>query len=346
MSVTVRELAALVHGKVLGDDAVVIESACALHAAQASDITMLDHPKDAAKLQQSKAGAAVVPYSLPACDKALIQVDDPLVAFAAVVQYLHGKAAPAPTGIDPRAIVHPRAFIDADPSIEAFAVVGENTVIGKRCRLHSGTVIGKNCRLGDDVVLHPRVVVYDGANIGDRVVIHAKAVLGADGFGFRLHDGRHVKIPQMGHVIVGNDVEIGAGTTVDRGAFGPTTIGAGTKIADLVQVAHNCQIGKHNLLDGQSGVAGSCVTGDNVTIAAQAGVKDHLHVGTGAVLGVKSGAAKDVPPGQRMFLYPPHEESEAAEIAALIKRLPVMRKQLLRILKELNLVEEPEAPAA
>src|SRR5204862_5130966 len=152
-----------------------------------------------------------------------------------------------------------------------------------------GAVVGRDCRLGDDVTLYPNAVLYDGTVLGDRVIVHGNAVLGADGFGYRFHDGRHVKVPQLGHVEVGDDVEIGACTTIDRGTFQATRIGAGTKIDNLVQVGHNCQIGQHNILVSQVGIAGSTTTGNYVVMAGQVGVADHLHIGDGASLGAQSG---------------------------------------------------------
>src|SRR5205807_3439123 len=164
-----------------------------------------------------------------------------------------------------------------------FAAVGEGTVVGARCRLHSGAVVGRHCRLGDDVVLYPNAVLYDGTVLGSRVIIHANAVIGADGFGYRLQNGRHVKVPQLGHVELGDDVEIGACTTIDRGTFQATRIGAGTKIDNLVQIGHNCKIGRHNLLVSQMGIAGSSTTGDYVVMAGQVGIADHIHIGDRAV---------------------------------------------------------------
>src|SRR5204862_8014669 len=169
---------------------------------------------------------------------------------------------------------------------------------------HSGGALGRFCRLGDDVTIYPNAVLYDATEVGHRVVIHANAVLGADGFGYRLQNGRHAKVPQLGHVEIGDDVEIGACTTIDRGTFQATTIGEGTKIDNLVQVAHNCQIGKHNLFVSQMGIAGSSTTGDYVVIAGQAGITDHVHIGTGAVIGAKSGVTKDVTAGQRTLGAP------------------------------------------
>src|SRR5262249_16361727 len=185
-------------------------------------------------------------------------------------------------GIDPRACVEPPARVGPDPSILPLASVGAGTVIGARCRIAAGAVIGRNCRLGDDVTVFANAVLYDDTVLGHRVIIHGNAVLGADGFGYRFQDGRHVKVPQLGFVEIGDDVEVGAGSTIDRGTFQATRGGAGTKIDNLVQVGHNCQVGRHNLFVAQVGMAGSSSTGDYVVIAGQVGVVGHVHIGTGA----------------------------------------------------------------
>ncbi len=346
MTFTLRQLAALVHGTVEGDGDLEICAARTLQDAQPGDITFLDKKSSVALLERSKATAAVAPLDLPMNVKALIRVADPLSAFVTIFQHLQGKAARRPTGIDPRALVDASAIIGPDPSIRASAIIGANTIIGKSCLVAAGVIIGDNCRLGDNVVLHPNVVLYDDTVLGDRVIIHANAVIGSDGFGYRLDKGRHVKVPQMGNVVVGNDVEIGAGSTIDRGAFQSTTIGEGTKIDNLVQIAHNCKIGKHNAFAAQVGIAGSTTTGNYVFMGGQAGVRDHITIGDGAVFGAKTGVFHDVGPGKRMFLYPEFEERDAGRILACMKKLPAMRKDLLRILKELNLTEGEETPHA
>ncbi len=342
MAVTVQQLAELVGGVVLGNGDQVINAARILDEAQQGDVTFLDNPKLAPKLAESSACAALVPIDLPGIGKTLIRVADPLMAFVAVVQHLQGKKVPVSAGIDPQADVHASATFGAEPTVHRSVVVGANTSIGKRCQLHAGVVIGQNCRIGDDVVMYPHVVIYDDVVLGDRVTVHANSVIGADGFGYRFQKGRHVKVPQLGNVVVGNDVEIGANSTIDRATFGSTTIGEGTKIDNLVQVAHNCRIGKHNILAAQVGIAGSCNTGNYVLMGGQAGVSDHNNIGDGVQLGAKTGVFKDVPAGQRMFLYPAHTEREAGRIMACLKKLPAMRKDLLRVLKEMG-IEETEA---
>jgi UDP-3-O-[3-hydroxymyristoyl] glucosamine N-acyltransferase len=217
--------------------------------------------------------------------------------------------------------------------------VGRNSIIGRGSRLHSGVVIGADCRTGEDVELHPHVVLYDGTVVGNRVTIHANSVIGADGFGYRHRDGRHEKVPQLGHVEIGDDVEIGACCTIDRGTFGATRIGAGSKIDNLVQIGHNCRIGNHNLLVSQCGIAGSSSTGDGVTVAGQAGIVDHVQIGAGAIIGAQAGVTKDVPENQAVLGSPAAPMREQKRILMTIGHLPEMRRSLRRMEKMLGLTE-------
>jgi UDP-3-O-[3-hydroxymyristoyl] glucosamine N-acyltransferase len=339
-------LAELVHGTILGDGDIVIHAAHTLSQAQPGDITFVESGKYVPQAAQSNASAVMVPPGVVIDGKVVIQVPDPLMAFAQVVQQLQNVQPSQPTGIDSRAIIHPSAQIGEAPSIHPFAIVGENTVIGNRCLLHSGVIVGKNCRIGDDVVLYPQVVLYDRIILGDRVIIHANAVIGADGFGYRHHNGKHVKVPHLGHVVIGSDVEIGACATVDRGAFEATQIGDGSKIDNLVQIAHNCQIGQHNLIASQTGIAGSASTGNYVVIGGQVGIKDHLTVGHGAMIGGHSGVIHHVPPRARFFGYPAQNERDIGRLLALMKKLPEMRKDLLRVLQHLGLKQTEAREAA
>jgi UDP-3-O-[3-hydroxymyristoyl] glucosamine N-acyltransferase len=340
LSLTVNELAALVQGIVHGDGNVIIKAAKPLTEAESGDITFVIGQKYASKLQGSRASAAVVPENTPQNAIPLIHVKDPLDAFIVIVRHLRGEVSSKPHGVDLRAFVHPTATVGADPSIFPFASVGEGTTIGARCCLHAGAVVGRNCKLGDDVTLFPSAVVYDNCILGNRVMIHANAVIGADGFGFRLHQGKHVKVPQVGRVEIGDDVEIGACTTIDRATFEATRIGEGTKIDNLVQVAHNCQIGKHNLLISQMGIAGSSSTGDYVVIAGQVGITDHVHIGQGAVIGARAGVTKDIPPGQRALGAPATPERDQKRIMMSLEKLPEMRRDMRRIIQRLGLSQD------
>jgi UDP-3-O-[3-hydroxymyristoyl] glucosamine N-acyltransferase len=340
MSSTVRELAVLVGGEVYGDGNLPIHAARAMREAGAGHITFADTDKHLSELHACRATAAVVSPAAALNGKALIRVTDPRTAFMAIARHLHGKPELPPHGVDPLAHVHPTARLGAGVSIHPYAVIGEGCVIGDRCRVATGVVLGRDCRLGDDVTLFPYVVLYDDTVLGNRVTIHAHAVLGADGFGYQLQNGRHVKVPQLGFVEVADDVEIGAGTTIDRGTYGPTRVGEGTKIDNLVMVGHNCRIGRHNVMAGQVGLAGSVVTGDYVMMGGQAGVADHVAIGDGAMLGAQSGISKDVPPGQRMFGSPAMRLMEQRRLIASQVSLPDLRRRLRALEKHLGLAEE------
>jgi UDP-3-O-[3-hydroxymyristoyl] glucosamine N-acyltransferase len=337
MSVTIRQLADLVQGRLIGDENLVIHAARALTEAQAGEITFVEDEKHLAHLHASPASAAVVSPAVPVNGKTLIQVADPLQAFVAIVRHLHGRSEPPPHGIDPRASVHASAKIGPEASVHPLAAIGEGSVVGARCRIHTGAVVGRYCRLGDDVTIYPNAVLYDGTVVGHRVIIHANAVLGADGFGYRLQNGRHVKVPQLGHVEIGDDVEIGACTTIDRGTFQATRIGEGTKIDNLVQVGHNCQIGRHNLFVSQMGIAGSSTTGDYVVVAGQVGIVDHVHIGDRVMIGGQAGVTKDVPAGQHILGSPATPEREQKRILMSLEKLPDLRRDLRRIKQQLRL---------
>ena len=342
MQTTVTRLAELVQGRVHGQERTIV-AARPMNEAGPNDITFIESDRNLRHLKKCCAYTAVVSPTLAVRRQellsadgtplTLIEVNDPLMAFVALVRHLHGEVAEPPPSIDPHAIIHPSAQIGPEATLHPFVVIGEGSVLGARCRLHSSVVLGRNCRLGDDVVLHPHVVLYDSTVLGNRVIVHANAVLGADGFGYRFQGGKHVKMPQFGSVEVGDDAEIGAGTTIDRGTFQATRIGAGTKIDNLVQIGHNCQIGKHNLFVSQMGIAGSCSTGDYVVIAGQVGVSDHVHIADRAIIGARSGVVRDIPAGERMLGAPARPESEEKRILLSLGRLPELCRDV-RLLKQ------------
>jgi UDP-3-O-[3-hydroxymyristoyl] glucosamine N-acyltransferase len=348
---TVEQLASIVGGTVHGAGDLVVSAARTLAEAGAGDVTFLETERHLRQLKRCRASALVVPAALlprlPAfvAEKGpalgVIEAPDPLLAFVTIVQHLHGQRPAHPPGISPQASIHPEARLGPDCTVMPFAVIGQGSSLGARCVIHPGAVVGRDCRLGGDVVLHPNAVLYDGAVVGDRCIIHANAVIGADGFGYRLSQGRHVKVPQLGHVEIGDDVEVGACSTIDRGTFQATRVGSGTKIDNLVMVAHNCVIGKHNLLVSQVGIAGSCTTGNYVVMAGQVGVADHAHIGEGAVIGAGSGVPSDVPAGERMLGYPAWPEREARRIMMSMASLPGLVKKVRRLERRLG-VEEPE----
>jgi len=335
---TVRDVADWVQGEVVGDPARVIRAAKPLSdSPRADEITVVLDEKYLSQFHASEAGAAVVDQSVPLNGRTLVRVKDPLTAFVTIVQKLHVKPTPGWIGIHPAAVIHATAKIGPDASIGPHVTVGEGAVVGARCRLQPGVSVGHHCQLGDDVALGPNVAIYDGCVLGSRVIIHASAVIGADGFGFRLVQGRHLKIPQVGGVEIGDDVEIGACTTIDRATFGITRIGTGTKIDNQVQIAHNCQIGRHNVIAALCGIAGSVVTGDYVFMGGQVGVVDHCRIGDRTQVGAKSGIHKDIPADQRVLGAPAIPATDQLRVMTSLEKLPEIRKDVRQIKKHLGL---------
>ena len=338
VNVTVRQLAEWVHGELLGDGDVCVAAARPLSEADSGDVTLVEGDRYLPAWRESRAAAAVVGPGVPLNGRPLIRVEEPLAAFAQIVVRLRGEPAPEEAGrIDPTALIHPTAVLPPDVTVGPFAVIGEGAEVGARCRIHTGVVIGRGCRVGDDVTLYPRVVLYEECVVGHRVTIHANAVIGGDGFGYRLQAGRHAKVPQVGRVEIGDDVEIGACSTIDRGTFGVTRIGQGTKIDNLVMIAHNCRIGRHNLICAQVGIAGSTTTGDYVVLAGQVGIVDHTTIGDGTVVGAQSGVHRDLEPGSRVAGSPSRPDKEAWRIFAAMAKLPALVRDVRRIKKTLGL---------
>ncbi len=335
MAATVETLAALLgSAKMLGDRTLLIDGARPVDKAGPHDITFVDDEANLHKLKQSRAGAVIVSESLsdsldagrqPA---AVIVVDDAKTAFIQVLSQLFPPPARPSIGISPYAAVSATAQIGANTNIYPGAYVADNVVIGNNCDIYPGVFIGSGCQLGDDVTLHPSVVLYPRVLIGNRVMIHASAVVGADGFGYRLVDGRHKKIPHFGTVRIEDDVEIGACSTIDRAMISETIIGEGTKLDNLVMIAHNCELGKHNAFVSQVGLAGSVTTGNYVVCAGHVGIADHVHLGEGCVLGSKAGVHKDIPPGETYIGTPAQPAAEAMKVVMAQRKLPAMRKQL------------------
>lgn len=334
---SLQHLATLVSGTVIGDEQTLISEAQPLDIAKRGAITFLENESRAGLLNSCNASAVVVPPNIPANGIPCIQVSEPLSAFVQIVRYFQGDSDNRERSIDPRAAIHHSARLGENCSIGPFAHIAAGCVLGNGCIIHPGVSISENCRLGNDVVLHPNVVLYPNTVIHDRSVIHANSVIGADGFGYRFKNGRHEKVPQLGNVEIGEDVEIGSCSTVDRGTFQATRIGDGCKFDNLVQVGHNCQIGNHNLFISQMGMGGSSSTGDYVIIAGQVGICDHVHLGTGAIIGAQAGVTKEVPDGQRMLGSPATPERDQKRILMSLEKLPDIRKDLKRIKKHIGL---------
>ena len=296
---TLAELADHVGGRVIGDGSVVLSKVAALDQAGPADISFLTHPRYRQYLPQCRAGAVIVGpggASGSVGQHNFLECADPYIAFAKILQ-LFAPAESFEAAVSPRASVDPTAVLDNSVTIFANAYVGPRARIGKGTVLHPGVYLGADTQIGAACVLHPNVVVRDACRLGDRVILHAGVVIGSDGFGYAGSGAQRIKIPQVGIVVVEDDVEIGANTTVDRATLGQTVIGKGAKIDNLVQIAHNVIVGEHSLIAAQAGVAGSARLGKNVTLAGQVGVVNHIKIGDGAIIGPQSGVGQSVPAG-------------------------------------------------
>lgn len=341
MDATVGALAASLGGEVIGDPDRALAHALALSKAGPDSITFL---ADEAKTRElTKVDPAAVFVSRSRIEEitdelraqhTFIVVDDALDAFIETLKQYRQERPPATFGVSPHAVVAESVTLGAGVNVFPGAFIGDDVVIGSNCDVHPGAYIGDGTILGDNVTIHANVVVYFDTIIGNRVIIHAGAVIGADGFGYRFRDGRFEKIPQQGTVEIHDDVEIGANTTIDRGMIGPTIIAEGTKIDNLVMIAHNCEIGKHNAFASQVGIAGSSTTGDYVRAGGKAGIGDHLNIGTGASLAASSAHHKDVPPGETWAGMPARRIDETIKIVMTQNKLPEMRSSLRALQKQ------------
>jgi UDP-3-O-[3-hydroxymyristoyl] glucosamine N-acyltransferase len=328
MQFTLAEIARLIDGGLHGDGAVVITGAATLADARPGDITLCDDPRRAGNLAKSAAAAVITDRSFSPVGVPYIQVDHVHDAFAAVVQMFRPPRAVRQVGVSPQALVSETAVIAEDAEIHPGAVIGDEVEIGPGCVIHAGACLMAGCKLGRDVTVFPNAVLYEDTLVGDRVLIHAGAVLGAYGFGYKTVEGRHRLGPQLGYVKIENDVDIGAGATIDRGSYGPTVIGEGTKLDNLVMIGHNCRLGPHNILCAQVGIAGSTSSGQYVVMAGQVGVRDHVHIGDQAVLGPQAGVKSDLPGGVRYLGAPARPEREMGLLWSSLAKLPELRKQV------------------
>jgi UDP-3-O-[3-hydroxymyristoyl] glucosamine N-acyltransferase len=339
MPITLAELAGHVGGTLVGPGSLPIAGAATLETAGAADVTLIDAPDKLHLLAKSLAAAAIVPAGSGPLDRPTVEVSDVHAAFAAVITRLRPSRAAARVGVSPLAVVDRSARLGTDVDIHPLATVGADVEIGAAVTIHSGARIMAGCRIGAGTVVFPNAVLYDNTIVGARCLIHANAVLGAYGFGYKVVDGGYRLSAQLGWVELGDDVEIGAGTTVDRGTYGATTIGAGTKLDNLVMIAHNCRLGRHNMICSQVGVAGSTSTGDWVVMAGQVGVRDHVHIGDKAVLGARSGVSNDVAPGITVLGEPAIELRDRKLQLATISKLPEMRKDLKQLATRVQALE-------
>jgi UDP-3-O-[3-hydroxymyristoyl] glucosamine N-acyltransferase len=343
---TVAEIAEVVQGQVFGDPATMICGIASIEEARSGDITFAESPRFLETARRSLASAILAPQeAIGSGDtKVIIGVENPRLAFARLLD-LFAPEYYAPRGIHPTAVLGSDLTHGELVSIGAQTVIGENVKLGKNVTIHPLCYIGNDVEIGDDTVLHPHVTLLHGTHIGKRTVIHSGTVIGADGFGYMMVGGLHLKVPQIGNVSIGDDVEMGANCTVDRAKTGTTRIGNGTKLDNMVHVAHNCQVGEHCLLVAQTALAGGVQVGDYSVFAGQSGAGEHVKIGARSVIAGRGGAIHDLPEGSFVSGFPARPHKEVLKAQAAMHRLPDMLKKLREMERRLAELEK-EKPSA
>ncbi|HVR95918.1 MAG TPA: UDP-3-O-(3-hydroxymyristoyl)glucosamine N-acyltransferase [Thermoanaerobaculia bacterium] len=344
MARRLAELAERVGGRVEGDPDRVVDAVRSLETAGPADLSLLNHSRYRTQAETSAAGALLVASGLEAVarqtGKDLLVVADAPYALSVLLGFLHAPPAREP-GVHPTAVIEPGCDVDPAAHVGPYAVIGAGSRVGPGAAVLAHAVVGRRCAVGDGAVLHPHAVLYDDTEVGAHCIIHAGAVLGADGFGYATYKGAHHKVPQIGRVVVEADVEVGANSTIDRATLGETVVGAGTKIDNLVQVGHNVRVGRHCILCGQAGIAGSTRLGDYVVLAGQAGVAGHIELGDRVQVAAKSAALTSVEPGTTVAGIPAVEMRRWRRQTVLVARLEEMKRRLRELEKRLG-VESTE----
>jgi UDP-3-O-[3-hydroxymyristoyl] glucosamine N-acyltransferase len=340
MRSTVGEIARIIEGEVVGDPSTIITGVRGIREAKDGDITFVANSRYVHLIAQTRASAIITSKEVSGADKPIIRADNPSLAFAKVVSLASPGDARHPRGIHPTAIIGKGVSLGKSAALGAYVVIEDEAIIGDRTIIYPGCFIGYNSSIGSDCLIYPNVSVREKVSIGNRVIIHSGTAIGSDGFGFIQVDGAHQKIPQSGTVQIEDDVEIGANVTIDRARFDKTVIGKGTKIDNLVQIAHNVIIGENSLIVAQAGISGSTVIGSNVTLAGQAGLVGHINVGDGAIVAAQAGVTKSVPANTVVSGYPARAHSQAKKVNACVQKLPEFYEIIRDLRKRISRLEE------
>jgi UDP-3-O-[3-hydroxymyristoyl] glucosamine N-acyltransferase len=338
---TVGEIARLLGGKVDGEETLEIRGVAGLEMASPDELAFAEGERAVAAAAASRAGCVLVPEGVAIAGRTTIAVARPKLAFVRAADALL-PSPPAQPGIHPTAVVDPAAQVAPDASVSPYVVIERGAQVGAGTRIGAGAFVGENVIIGEQCVLYPRVTIYAGAQIGNRVILHAGVVVGSDGFGYVFHEGRHQKFPQIGQVIIEDDVEIGSNTAVDRGSLGVTVIGQGTKIDNLVQVAHNVTIGRHCVIASQTGISGSVQIGDYVVMGGQVGIGDHVRIEDRAVLGGGAGIlpGKIVRTGETVWGRPARPLHEFKRMYAHLSHLPKLAQKVKELVRQAGKQED------
>ena len=341
MNASLFEIAALVQGVVVGNETLMISALSPIDNIMTNALVFAEGADNLKRAEASNATAILVGSCVKDVTKPSIQVSNPLVAFIKLLHYFYPERKPT-AGIHPTAVIAENVILGKDISIAPYVIIESGSVIGDHCLIKSHVHIGHDVTIGAHTTIHPQVTIYDNTQIGARVCIHASTVIGSDGFGYTLEDGQHLKVPHVGYVIIEDDVEIGANTVVDRATLGTTVIGEGTKIDNLVQVAHSVKLGKHNILCAFTGIAGSTISGNHVIFAANVGVSDHVRIDDGVILGARAGVPprKHLKHGNVYLGNPARPKEKAIEQELATTRIPLMRRNLKTLSEKVTLLTE------
>jgi UDP-3-O-[3-hydroxymyristoyl] glucosamine N-acyltransferase len=339
MRKTLKEIAQIIEGELVGEANTVITGVCGIEDAGEGDITFVANPRYLPLMAVTRASAIITSFDIKSAAKPIIRTANPSLAFAKALSLVMPEEIKHPKGIHPTAILGKNVKLGNNVAIGAHAVVEDDCSIADNAIIYPGCFIGQGTTIGSDTLIYANVSIREHVQIGKNVIIHSGTVVGSDGFGFATVNGVHHKIPQVGTVEIGDDVEIGANVAIDRARFAKTVIGRGTKIDNLVQIAHNVVIGENCLIVSQVGISGSTVLGNNVVLAGQVGLVGHIKVGDGAVVAAQSGVSKSIPDGTMMWGYPAKPIAEAKKVNACVQRLPELYKTIAELKKRIQELE-------
>jgi UDP-3-O-[3-hydroxymyristoyl] glucosamine N-acyltransferase len=340
MGKTLKELSAFVDGELVGDGDIMITGVSGIREAAEGDITFLANSKYLPLLEKTRASAIVTSRDVAIGHKPIIRTENPSLAFVKIVSFISPDHTVHPKGIHPTAVIGKNVSLGKNVAIGPYAVIEDNAKIGQDSVIYSGCFIGHDTEIGSHGLIYPNVSLRERIRIGENVIIHSGTVIGSDGFGYVSVEGRHHKVPQVGTVVIEDDVEIGANVAIDRARFDKTIVGRGTKIDNLVHIAHNVVIGENSLIVAQVGISGSTVIGKGVTLAGQVGIVGHVEIGDNAVVMAQSGVSKSVPAGACVWGYPAKPQESAKRVNACVQNLPRLYKTISELRKK---IEELEA---
>lgn len=336
MPFRLKEIAEWIGGKVEGDEAIDISDLAKIEEAQTGQLSFIANPKYAKFVETTKASAILVGPDFPTVSRTVIRVSDPYFAFLTLIKRFHASAASSVEGVHPTAVIGEGSKIGQNVALGAYVVIGRNCILGDNTILHPGVVLGDEVSVGNSTILYANVSVREQCRIGSNVIVHMGAVIGSDGFGFAFQDGKYHKIPQTGIVVVEDDVEIGANTAIDRATLGETAIRRGAKLDNLIQIAHNVEVGEHTAIAAQTGISGSTKIGKYVKLGGQVGLVGHIVIGDRVILGAQSGVTKSMPEGAFYSGYPAREHMKAKREEASLARLPELLKRFKKLEAEVE----------